>query len=341
MKILYAIQGTGNGHLTRSIEIVPALMNRAEVDVLISGIQGDVELPFPVKYRYKGLSFIFGKNGGIDYWKTLQKNNIFRLIKEIKSCPVQNYDLIINDFEPVSAWAAKMQNVNCISLSHQSALLSPKVPMPVHRDALSMFILKYYAPSIQKFGFHFKSYDTGIFLPVIRQNIRMAKRKQKDFYTVYLPAYADEKIIQVLSKIENAEWQIFSKHLKQPYIYKNFSVKPIETKSFEKSITRCKGILCGAGFETPAEALYLKKKLLVIPMKGQYEQHINAAGLADLGVPVIQKLELNQIDSIQKWVDSDTVIHLSIPDKTQDIIDNVLSKYIVALEYSNQWIREF
>lgn len=76
-------------------------------------------------------------------------------------------------------------------------------------------------------------------------------------------------------------------------------------------------------------------------MKGQYEQYINAAGLADLGVPVIQKLELNQIDFIQKWVDSDRVIQLHIPDKTQEIVDHVLSKYIVALEYSNQWIREF
>ena len=34
MKILYAIQGTGNGHLSRAKEIIPALMNRAQVDIL-------------------------------------------------------------------------------------------------------------------------------------------------------------------------------------------------------------------------------------------------------------------------------------------------------------------
>ena len=66
MKILYAIQGTGNGHLSRARDIIPILQQKGELDILVSGIQADVDLPYPVKYRFKGLSFIFGKNGGID-----------------------------------------------------------------------------------------------------------------------------------------------------------------------------------------------------------------------------------------------------------------------------------
>lgn len=336
MKILYAIQGTGNGHLSRAIEMIPALKKRVEVDVLISGIQGDIELPFPVKYHFKGLSFIFGKNGGIDYKKTILKNNIFRLISEIRSCPVDDYDLIINDFEPVSAWAAKLRRITCISVSHQSALLSENVPMPKHKDWLALKILKYYAPSIKQYGFHFKEYNPQIFLPVIRQSLRLAKRKQKEHYTVYLPAYSDEKIIEVLSAFENVEWQIFSKHSKQAYLYKNISIKPIDTKSFDKSIVRCKGVICGAGFETPAEALYLKKKLLVIPMKGQYEQHINAASLADLGIKVLPSLDLKQSKNIENWLLSDEKINVIYPDKTQQIIDGILSNHIVATEFSQK-----
>lgn len=61
MRILYAIQGTGNGHVCRAEDIVPLLMKKGEVDVLISGTQADVQLPFPIKYRFEGLSFIFGK----------------------------------------------------------------------------------------------------------------------------------------------------------------------------------------------------------------------------------------------------------------------------------------
>jgi predicted glycosyltransferase len=64
MKILYAIQGTGNGHLSRSMDIVPLLKEYGDVDVLVSGIQGDLSLPFPVKYKFNGLGFIFGKGRG-------------------------------------------------------------------------------------------------------------------------------------------------------------------------------------------------------------------------------------------------------------------------------------
>ena len=75
MKILYAVQGTGNGHITRAIEIIPFLQKKGEVDILVSGIQSDIELPFKVKYKFNGLSFIFGKQGGVDIWKTYWKLN--------------------------------------------------------------------------------------------------------------------------------------------------------------------------------------------------------------------------------------------------------------------------
>ena len=133
MKVLYAIQGTGNGHLSRAKEVIPALLNRVEVDILLSGTQADVTLPFDVKYNLKGLSFYFGKKGGVDFYKTFKNNHVRRFLKEVRNCPVENYDLVINDFEPVSAWACKLKNVNCISLSHQSSLLSPKVPQPSYR----------------------------------------------------------------------------------------------------------------------------------------------------------------------------------------------------------------
>ena len=65
MKILFAIQGTGNGHLSRARDVYPALSKYGDVDVLISGIQAEVDVPFPVKYRMYGMSFIFGKHGGV------------------------------------------------------------------------------------------------------------------------------------------------------------------------------------------------------------------------------------------------------------------------------------
>lgn len=340
MKILYAIQGTGNGHLSRAKEIVPALRSRVEVDILISGTQADIELPFDVKYKYKGLSFIFGKKGGVDICKTIISNSLRSVFSEIQECPVQDYDLVINDFEPISAWACKLKTVNCISLSHQSALLSDLVPHPNSKDFIGTLLLKYYAPSIQNFGFHFKKYDSSMYLPIIRKAIRSLKVTKENHYTVYLPAYSDAKIISVLSEIRDVNWEVFSKHSKSNYKKKNVDIIPIESGSFEKSIAACKGVVCGAGFETPAEALFLKKKLLVIPMKGQLEQHFNAASLQDIGVEVLKKLKKKNIFKIKKWLKHGKVVDVVYPDRTQLIVDAVLSKYIIATELSNKLLHE-
>ncbi len=342
MKILYAIQGTGNGHLSRAKEVIPALMNRVQVDILISGTESQVKLPFPIKYKFKGISFVFGKNGGINYFKTLRKNNIIRIIKEIRACKVSEYDLIINDFEPISAWSCYFRNAICISLSHQSVLLNSKIPKPNKRDRIGSFILKNYAPSREQYGFHFKPYDKRIYPAVIRQEIRKQKIKHKKYYTVYLPSYSDEKIIKILSKIKAIKWKVFSKHCIKPYQRKNVFVKPIRAnESFERSMAWSQGVLCGAGFEAPAEALFLRKKLMVIPMKGQYEQAFNAESLRELGVPVISKLGKSQIHIIRHWVQSGEAVDLKFPDKTQDIIDRILNDFIVSTHLSNKIFKAY
>jgi uncharacterized protein (TIGR00661 family) len=328
MKILYAIQATGNGHLSRAKEIIPALLKRSQVDILVSGTQADIALPYEVDFKYAGLSFYFGKNGGINFKKTITQNNLFTFLKEIKSCPVEQYDLVINDFEPVSAWSCYFKNIKCISLSHQSALFTENVPKPTHTDFLGKFILKYYAKCKHNYGFHFKKYNNQVFTAVIRNDIRLLKRNEKKHYTVYLPAYSDEKIIKVLSKIPDIKWKVFSKTAKKYYQKKNVYVRPIDSKKFEKSLASCTGVLCGAGFETPAEALYLKKKLMVIPMKNQFEQHYNAAALAHEGVPIIKSLSVKYLLDIKNWVESDQRISLEFPNETQEIVDQILYDFL-------------
>ncbi|WP_233860959.1 glycosyltransferase family protein [Tenacibaculum piscium] len=326
MKILYAFQGTGNGHASRATEILPYLQQKGEVDVLISGYQCDLALPFEVKYKYYGLSFIFGEKGGIDFWETIKKAKLKNLFNEIKSVPIEQYDLIINDFEPITAWASKFKNTPIISLSHQSAVLDKNAPK-YGTLRLERLILKYYAPVKKKFGFHFKSYSSRIFTPIIRKKIRHSTVINKGHYTVYLPAYGDKKIIKILSKIDDIKWEVFSKHTKENIIKNNVIIKPINGDSFMKSISSCKGVICGAGFETPAEALFLKKKLLVIPMKNQYEQQCNALSLKEMGVTVLKNFNKKQVLKITRWTASKEIINVNYPDATQDILDSVLAPY--------------
>ncbi|MDO7174165.1 glycosyltransferase family protein [Mariniflexile sp. AS56] len=329
MKVLYAIQGTGNGHLSRARDIIPILQEKdIELDILVSGTEADINIPYPITFQLKGLSFVFGKKGGVDVWKTYFKAKSMRLHKEINTLPVENYDLIINDFEPVSAWACKLKKIPCVSLSHQAAVLASNAPRPKKKDALGKLILKKYAPTTKQYGFHFKAYQADVFTPVIRQDIRNAVCKKGDHYTVYLPSYDDEKILNILSEMSEVTWDVFSKRTKKVVVHKNIRLQPITNETFVLSMATSQGILCGAGFETPAEALFMKKKLLVIPMKGQYEQQCNAAALKDLGVPVIKALKKKYIKKMMAWVASDVLVDVDYPDITEQIIDQLLQEHL-------------
>ncbi len=326
MKILYAIQGTGNGHISRARDVIPFLLERGEVDLLISGIQSDVDLPYEIKYKFKGLSFIFGKKGGIDLLDTYRKSNLKRLYQEIQSLPVEDYDLVISDFEPVSSWACKLKHKTCIGLSHQAAVINKKSPKPKKMDLVGKAVLNNYAPVDVFYGFHFKQYDNQIFTPVIRSQIRKANAIDAGHYTVYLPAYSDERILKVLSQIPSVKWQVFSKHTKKEYKVRNVSIQPINNEKFVDSLVSSTGILCGAGFETPAEAIFLNKKLMVIPMKGQYEQQCNAAALKEMGVPVIKSLKQKHIGYIEQWVRLEKKLTVNFPDTTEQMINQLIKE---------------
>lgn len=327
MKILFAIQGTGNGHLSRARDIYPELAKYGEVDVLISGIQADVDVPFPVKYKLYGMSFIFGKKGGVDILDTARKLNLPQLVRDVRSLPVDEYDLVINDFEPVSAWACRRRKKPCISLSHQCAVLHPAAPRPPAGDPMGKLVLRRYAPVTAAYGFHFKAFGENIFTPVIRREIRELVPTTEDHYTVYLPAYSDETIVKHLSSFPNAHWEVFSKHNKTPFVQGNVSVRKIDNTAFVRSMASSTGVLCGAGFEGPAEAMFLGKKVLVIPMLTQYEQHCNAAGAAAMGATVVPTLEEKHYGTIRSWLAEGKPIHANYPDITAAIIARVMEQH--------------
>lgn len=328
MKILYAIQGTGNGHMSRAHEVAPVLEKYGEVDYMVSGAQVEICLPKTIKYRSHGLGFYFGKKGGVNIGKTISKNASKRIFKEVKDFPIDSYDLLINDFEPITAWSARLKRKKCIGLSHQSALLSKNCPRPQSRDVVGKIILNRYAPATNHYGFHFSSFDKNIFTPIVKKEIRQAESKNLGHYTVYLPAYSDSAIIGVLHNIKDVEWQVFSKHSNKGYKEGNATIHPIDSNAFIKSMTTSAGVLCGAGFETPSEALYLGKKLMVIPMKNQYEQFCNAAALEQMGVPVISTLNISYLPEIMEWVNSGKVLQIDYPDETDKVIEQVINEHL-------------
>lgn len=326
MKILYAIQGTGNGHISRAREIVPLLQQYGELDILISGTEAEVSLSQPIKYRLHGFSFVFGTRGGVDKWATFKLMNLRQLWHDVHQLPLVQYDLIINDFEPVSAWACRVQKLESVSLSHQCSFVSKKTPRPAKWN-YAEWLFKYYSPTTHHVGFHFERYDNFIHTPVIRSDIRKLEPTNLGHYTVYLPAYDDKTLVKYLSQVKDVHWQIFSKRQKTPYQEGNILISPVNNEAFNKSMASCEGLLTGGGFEGPAEAMFLKKKVMMIPMSGQYEQRCNALAASKLGVPVVYAIDDDFVPQLNQWIQQGKAVDVNFPDETAVVIDKMIKQY--------------
>lgn len=326
MKVLYAIQGTGNGHVARAREVIPHLKELCDLDVAVSGHQRQVDLPHPIAHQVEGLTFTFGKDGGIDYRDSFKQASITRLISEIRNFPTDEYDLVLNDFEPVTAWASKRNGTPSISLSHQCSFASEETPRPAERSRIPEQLMRKFAPCEENVGFHFERYDSFIHTPIIRSEVRGLIPTNAGHNTVYLPAYDDQTLAQLFNQIPQSKWQIFSKHARSEYEQENVLVRPVNSQAFLESLASCAGLLTGAGFEAPAEALFLGKKLMVVPMRGQYEQHCNAAALQRLGIPVISQVDSETLDHITEWNKNGSAIQIDYPDETRTVLERIISR---------------
>jgi uncharacterized protein (TIGR00661 family) len=326
MRILFGVQGTGNGHLSRAREIIRHLVRFVDVDVLISGTRHDVDLGLAVQTHYAhGLGFEFGTRGGIAYWNTLQHLRLLRLLQDIRHLPLQHYDAVVSDFEPISAWSAYLRKRPCIALSHQAAFASPRVPRPRHRHVLAEWVMRWYAPGSQAIGFHFQRYDDFIETPIIRQAIREASLSNNGHYTVYLPMFDAAYLMKRLTCFSHVRWEIFSTHYKNasPYTRGNVTVSPVTADAFVHSLASCEGLLTAAGFETASETLFCGKKLLVIPMKGQYEQQCNAEALRRMGVRVSPTLDEPVLRS---WLEQASPLRCEFRQNVPDVVEVLLHR---------------
>ena len=210
MKIFYAVQATGNGHISRASELVPLLQQYGEVDVFLSGSNYSLKSNLPIAYRSKGLSLMYNQQKGVlDIPQTINNISLRKIWNEAKFLPVEKYDLILNDFECITSLACKLKKVKSIHLGHQASFNSNNVPRPAKKDFIGEWVLKNYASGSVNVGFHFKEYDTNIHTPIIRKNILSAEPADKRHITVYLGQFSTQVILQIFKKMKDFRFEIF------------------------------------------------------------------------------------------------------------------------------------
>ena len=331
MKIFYAIQATGNGHVSRAMEMLPYLQNYGDVDVFLSGSNCNLEMNANVQYRSKGLSLFYSGNGGLNYSRMVTDIAPLRILKEVKNLPVEKYDLVLNDFESITALACAYKKVKSVNVGHQASFMSEYTPRPINKNVIGEWILKNYARASKYVGFHFDSYDDFILPPVIKKEIWNAEPKTLGHITVYLLSFSDAAVYSKLSNFKEYRFEVFSKEVKAITQKGNTTFIPVDKKAFNESLINCSGIITGAGFETPAEALYLEKKIMVIPVKGQYEQQCNAAALQHFNVVCVNNFVEEFDVAFPKWTEHKNQLKVIYTKDTRAIVGGMMQ---MALHYN-------
>ncbi len=299
MKILYGVQGTGNGHVTRARIMAKAFAEHGiEVDWVFSGRERkdffDMEA-FGDFQSYRGLTFAT-RSGKILYLKTALTSNIRQLFEDTKKVNVEGYDFIINDFEPVSAWAAKRAGKKVIGISHQNAFFYD-IPKKGNNLFVEWF-MRNFAPVTHPIGLHWHHFNQAILPPLVEPS-HYPNTSTPKHYLVYLPFAGLNDIVPQLRAFSDYEFFIYQP-VPQAYDEGHIHIRPFSREGFQQDLHRCEGVICSAGFELPSEAIQLGKKLLVRPVTGQMEQQSNALALEQLGYGFAAK-ELT-VTTIGQWL---------------------------------------
>jgi uncharacterized protein (TIGR00661 family) len=310
MKIFYAIQATGNGHISRAMQLYTYLQKFGQVDFFMSGSNASLAIDLPVKFKSPGCSLFYSECGGLDYWKIAKNINPIQMYKDAKSLPLKNYDVIINDFDSITSLACKMQKVHSVQLGHQASFVSKHTPRPEKKSIMGETILKHYVSAPKNIGLHFEKYDSFIVPPIIKEEIQQSNPKDLGHISVYLPSFDQSCLKKAFQNLPHLEFHWFLSGITLKQKIGNITYFPVNQSDFNESLINCHGIITGGGFETPAEALFLRKKILSIPIQNHYEQECNAAALKKMGVPVVYDVG-DEFDSIiENWLSTDTLMPL-------------------------------
>ncbi|MGD0959063.1 MAG: MJ1255/VC2487 family glycosyltransferase [Methylomonas sp.] len=317
MKIFYGVQGTGNGHITRARVMAKELFAAGlDVTFQFSGRPADKFFDMEVFNGYQlkeGLTFNTS-NGRVSYLKTAIQASPIQFYKDISSLDLSGYDLVISDFEPVTAWAARKQKIKVLGIGHQYAF-SHNVPRK-GSDPIASQVMKYFAPADIGVGLHWHHFGQPILPPII-ETPELPAKTQANKIVVYLPFENPRAVIDWLCPFENFEFHIYSPeamHSEYPYII----CKPLSRQGFQSDLYDCAGIISNAGFELASESLQLGKKILVKPLHLQMEQISNAAALEQLGYGKTM-FDIN-CKVIEDWLHDPHALHVSYPNVAKILV---------------------
>ena len=322
MKILYGVQATGNGHISRA-RAMEQYFTRAgvQVDYLFSGRPAsqlfDMQ-PFGDYQVKKGLTFAT-HSGKVNYWQSLRQASLSTLRHDINTLDCSDYDLVLTDFEPITAHAAKRQGKRSIAIGHQYAFLH-SIPME-HANLMTKLVFKHFAPAQHQLGLHWHHFNQPILPPIVDLSLKNAE-VQPNKVLVYLPFEQQQQVMQWLKPLTDYQFCIYGPGLSKA-TQGHIQTHPLAVAPFKADLASCHYVLSNAGFELISEALQLQKHIMVKPLQGQMEQQSNALALSQLQLAARADSLCTKV--IATWLAEDTTRRtVQFPDVAEAISQWIL-----------------
>jgi uncharacterized protein (TIGR00661 family) len=306
-KYLFTIQGEGRGHLTQAISLTQILEEAGhEVIGYAVGTFENRKIPnFFLAFigtkpliQYEAPSIIYGAGRSVKVVATaMQAFKKFKIFKNSAKrlgdfINTLQPDVIVNFYESITGlyYFTTRSSIPCISIGHQYLLLNKNF-VTIKEKAIDRFLLnintKITAYGSQKFlGLSFaplkndekkKIYTVP---PLLRSVVKEMKTSNEGFWLAYLTHYrlADEIAVWHLHNPE-VKIDCFWDHpeIKETFEYSpNLTFHPIDAVKYLDKMSKCAGLISTAGFESVAEAMYLGKPVMMVPVPNHIEQMINA-----------------------------------------------------------------
>ncbi len=331
-RILYGVAGEGFGHSTRAIEIINFLCQQGHQVKVASYGKGYFILRdhFDVTEIF-GLRFVYRENE-VQYLETAWKN-LLKAPAALKSFNILDKlvadfqpQLIISDFEPLTAATAQLKKIPLLSVDNEHVLIKTKYDYPRnHRSEhqvarlitrLMMFRAKAYVV-LSFFPCQPLSKKVFVLPPLIRQAVLDLQPTKQDYVLVYL----NNEFSGLLDILKQQPGRFLVYGFDCQKAEANLTFKKFDQKEFLHDLAGASAVIGTAGFSLISEALYLGKPYLAVPAQQQFEQTLNAYHLAKLGYGAYAEELTSSVvaDFLLKLADYNAVLAGGIPSGNQAV----------------------
>ena len=254
--------------------------------------------PFGDYSHRRGLTFS-ARAGRLRRFDTLRANNFRQFFSDIKQLDLTGFDLVVTDYEPVVAWAARRARVRSIGIGHQYAF-GPATPVS-GGDVISRVIMRWFAPVDVPVGLHWHPYADNVLPPILDlpDAAPPVDEHKHGQILVYLPFEDQAAVTRLLQQLPGHRFIQYANGLAQE-IAGNVLRKPTSITTFKNDLRASTGVICNAGFELISECLQWGKPVLARPLTGQMEQLSNAKALQQLGYAAV--MPQLAVASIENWL---------------------------------------